>query len=321
MLASPLLISLFAFGFVGLLALGGLSMLWNRQSSGAEDRLAQLVGGKKPKPKLKTSELLAEASTGMGGLAGRVGGSLTKLGLLLEQADNPLTPQTFFLATAGCAAGGFAAAVLGGAPAPLYPVAALLASAGPLLYVLFVRRQRHKNFAKQMPDGLELVARALRSGHSLASGLKVVVDEMPQPISKEFALAYEEQNLGLPLELALKNMLKRVPNMDLKFFVTAVAIQRAAGGDMAEILDKLSHLIRERFQILGQVQALTGEGRISGIVLMALPVATFLAIYYINPGYIEPLFEDPRGRTMIGVAAVLQVVGAVVIKKIVNIKI
>ena len=316
-----LLIPLFAAGFVALVGLGCFALWRGTRPTGTEDRLTELVGGKRPRAALKTTELLAEASAGAGGVAGRLSGSLGKLGRLLEQADDPMTPHTFFLLSGGCAAAGFAAAVLGGAPAPLYPVAALLAAFGPLLYVMFVRRGRQKAFAKQMPDALELIARALRSGHSLASGLCVVVEEMPEPVSKEFSLAYEEQNLGIPLEVALKNMLKRTPNMDLKFFVTAVAIQRSAGGDMAEILDKLSHLIRERFKILGQVQALTGEGRISGLVLMALPVATFLAIYYINPGYIEPLFEDPRGRTMIGAAAVLQVVGAVVIKKIVNIKI
>ena len=320
-MSPELLIPLFAAGFVALLGLGCFAVYKNSRPSETEDRLTELVGGKKKKPALKTSELLAEGAAGAGGVAGRLSGTLSKLGLLLEQADNPMTPQTFFLATAGAAGAGLMAAVVGGAPTPLYPVAALLAAALPLIYVMFVRKSRHKKFAAQMPDALELVARALRSGHSLASGLHVVVEEMPEPISKEFSMAYEEQNLGIPLELALKNMLKRVPNMDLKFFVTAVAIQRSAGGDMAEILDKLSHLIRERFKILGQVQALTGEGRISGVVLMALPVATFLAIYYINPGYIEPLFEDPRGRMMIGVATVLQVVGAVVIKKIVNIKI
>ena len=320
-MSATLLIPLFAAGFLALAGLGCFAVWKNTMPTNTEDRLTELVGGRKAAPAMKATELLAEGAAGAGGVAGRLSGSIFKLGLLLEQADNPMTPHTFFLATGGAAAVGFMAAVIGGAPAPLYPVAALLAATGPLLYVMLVRKFRHKAFAKQMPDALELVARALRSGHSLASGLSVVVEEMPEPISKEFSLAYEEQNLGIPLEVALKNMLKRVPNMDLKFFVTAVAIQRSAGGDMAEILDKLSHLIRERFKILGQVQALTGEGRISGLVLMALPVATFLAIYYINPGYIEPLFEDPRGRMMIGVATVLQVVGAVVIKKIVNIKI
>ena len=320
-MAETLLIPLFAAGFVALVGLGCFAVWTRTRPTETEDRLTALVGGKRAAPALKTSELLAEGAAGVGGVAGRLSGSLGKLGLLLEQADNPMTPHTFFLACGASAAAGFAAAVLGGAPAPLYPVAALVAALGPLGYVMLVRRFRHKAFARQMPDALELIARALRSGHSLASGLSVVVEEMPEPVSKEFSLAYEEQNLGIPLEVALKNMLKRTPNMDLKFFVTAVAIQRSAGGDMAEILDKLSHLIRERFKILGQVQALTGEGRISGLVLMALPVATFVAIYYINPQYIEPLFEDPRGRMMIGVATVLQVVGAVVIKKIVNIKI
>jgi tight adherence protein B len=116
-------------------------------------------------------------------------------------------------------------------------------------------------------------------------------------------------------------MLKRMPNLDLQFFVTAVAIQKQAGGDMAEILDKISYIIRERFKILGQVQALTGEGRISGIVLMVLPVALFIAVYYLNPDYVMLLFTEELGRKMIAVAIVLQILGAVVIKKIVAIKV
>ncbi len=197
----------------------------------------------------------------------------------------------------------------------------MMAGAMPLLWLLWRRRGRFKKFAMQLPDALELVARALRSGHSLASGLKVVVQEMPDPISREFSNAYEEQNLGIPIEVALKSMLRRMPNMDLKFFVTAVAIQRQAGGDMAEILDKIGYIIRERFKIMGQVQALTGEGRISGIVLMALPIALFFAVYYLNPDYVMLLFTEELGRKMIATAAVLQVLGAVAIKKIVNIKI
>jgi tight adherence protein B len=144
---------------------------------------------------------------------------------------------------------------------------------------------------------------------------------MPDPISTEFGQAYEEQNLGVPIEQALKNMLVRMPNLDLRFFVTAVAIQKQAGGDMAEILDKISYIIRERFKIMGQVQALTGEGRISGVVLMALPIALFFAVYYLNPDYVMLLFTEELGRKMIALAAVLQVLGAIAIKKIVNIKI
>ena len=168
---------------------------------------------------------------------------------------------------------------------------------------------------------MELIARALRSGHSLASAMKVVVDELPDPISKEFNIAYEEQNLGIPVEQALKNLYYRMPNMDYKFFAMAVAIQRQSGGDLAEILDKIGHLIRERFRIVGQIQALTGEGRISGIVLMALPVALFGAVWRLNPDYVMMLFTDELGRKMVAVAVVLQILGAYVIKKIITIKI
>ena len=135
------------------------------------------------------------------------------------------------------------------------------------------KRKRVKQFVAQMPDALELVGRALRAGHSLASGFKVVADEMAPPIAVEFGRVYEEQNFGIPIEDALSGLAERIPTMDVRFFVTAVVIQRSTGGDLAEILDKIGRLIRERFQILGQVQALTGEGRLSGICLLALPPA------------------------------------------------
>jgi tight adherence protein B len=155
----------------------------------------------------------------------------------------------------------------------------------------------------------------------LTSGLHVVVEEMPEPISTEFSIAYEQQNLGVPIEKALKSMIDRMPNLDLKFFVTAVAIQRQAGGDLAEILDKIGYVVRERFKLLGMVQALTGEGRISGIVLMALPILLFFCVYYINPEYVTLLFTKPLGRQMMMGALILQVLGAYCIKKIIDIKV
>ena len=173
----------------------------------------------------------------------------------------------------------------------------------------------------QLPDALALIARALRSGHSLASAINVIVDEMPAPISVEFGMAYEEQNLGVPVDKALRSMLKRMPNLDLKFFVTAVAIQKQSGGDLAEILDKISYVVRERFKILGTVAALTAEGRLSGIVLMALPLALFVAVYFLNPEYVMLLFTTAEGRQMVTIAIVMQLIGAYVIKRIVNIKV
>ncbi len=144
---------------------------------------------------------------------------------------------------------------------------------------------------------------------------------MAAPISTEFGRVYEEQNLGIPLEDALRGLAERVPTMDVRFFVTAVVIQRSTGGDLAEILDKIGHLVRERFQILGQVQALTGEGRLSGIVLLALPPALLAFIYMTNPNYASLLFTTSLGTKMLTIAVVMQVLGAVAIKKIITIKV
>jgi tight adherence protein B len=317
----PILISVVVF--IGVVALvGGVAFLMRDMgSTTTEDRL-QIMTGKKARDGEPTRDaIIRESFDGLTGIFSGLMKRLSGLTLLFQQADSPIKPDLFFGLSIGSAVLGVAIAVIARSPAPLYPLAALIFSFIPLSWLLFRRRKRFKNFAKQLPDALELVGRALRSGHSLASGLHVVVEEMPAPISSEFGMAYEEQNLGIPLEQALKNMLKRMPNMDLKFFVTAVAIQRQAGGDMAEILDKISYIIRERFKIMGQVQALTGEGRISGVVLMALPIALFFAVYYLNPNYVMLLFTEELGRKMIAVAAVLQIVGAIAIKKIVNIKI
>jgi tight adherence protein B len=144
---------------------------------------------------------------------------------------------------------------------------------------------------------------------------------MPPPISKEFGRVFEEQNLGIPLEESLEDLTNRVPNLDLKFFATALILQRQTGGDLAEILDKIGSLIRDRFRIWGQVQALTGEGRLSGTVLLALPVVLFLAVYQLNPAYVMILFTDPLGKKMLVAAIIMQLLGALVIRKIVNIKV
>jgi tight adherence protein B len=184
-----------------------------------------------------------------------------------------------------------------------------------------MRKRRLTAFAKQLPGALELVSRALRAGHSLASGLSLAANEMADPLGSEFTRCYEEQNLGIPLEEALEQMTERVPNLDLRFFATAVILQRQTGGDLAEILDKIGELIRERFKIWGQIQALTGEGRLSGIVLLALPPTLFIVMYRLNPEYVLLLFSDPLGNQMLIVAVILQIVGALVIKKIINIKV
>ncbi len=319
----PVVISVTAFVGMTALLIGLYSVMKEFGSSSVEDRLQVLTGKRSA---VAANQVTKEAlmREGVQGLNGVIGGLMEKfsnLKLLFVQADSPIKPDAFLLVSLGCVGVGVVVAMIGRAPIPLYPVVGLAFGTLPMLWLLWRRKRRFKKFATQLPDALELIARALRSGHSLASGMHVVVTEMPDPISQEFNQAYEEQNLGIPIDQALKNMYRRMPNLDFKFFATAVAIQRQAGGDLAEILDKIGHIVRERFQILGQVQALTGEGRISGVVLMGLPIALFFAVYYLNPDYVMLLFTDPLGRKMIAGAAFLQILGAICIKKIVAIKI
>jgi tight adherence protein B len=209
----------------------------------------------------------------------------------------------------------------GGAGWYIAPFMFLFGFSLPLCWVWNKRRVRLKHFATQLPDALELVARALRAGHALGAGMHVVAEEMPSPISDEFGRVYDEQNLGIALEDAMRTMCERVPNLDLKFFVTAVAIQRQTGGDLAEILDKIGYVIRERYKILGQVQALTAEGRLSGVVLIGLPFVLLLLMMHINYDYTKLLWEHPLGRQMSIAGIVMMILGALVIKKIIDIKV
>lgn len=239
---------------------------------------------------------------------------------MFEQADVSIKPSMLFGVSLVLAImGGFLSMLL--VNVYVVPVGALVMFSLPWIWLYWKRASRLKRFASQLPDAMELVARALRAGHSLAAGLHVVAEEMPEPISKEFRHVYDEQNLGISLEEALDHMCNRVPNLDLRFFVTSVNIQRQTGGDLAEILDRIGHVIRERFKILGQVKALTAEGRLSGIVLIAMPIGLFFMMMYMKPDYISLLWTDPMGVKMSIGAIVLMLIGAYAIKKIVDIKV
>lgn len=240
---------------------------------------------------------------------------------MFEQADCHIKPSTLFGISIILGVLGATLSFLAKIPAFFIPINGLVMFSLPFLWLWNKRRSRMKKFDAQLPDALELVARALRAGHSLAAGMHVVAEEMPAPISDEFNRVYEEQNLGIPIEEAMKAMLERVPNLDLKFFVTSVSIQRQTGGDLAEILDKIGHVVRERFRIMGQVKALTGEGRLSGVVLIALPFGLFLFMLNLKPDYVETLWTTDLGMKMSVYAIISQIIGALVIRKIVNIKV
>jgi tight adherence protein B len=191
----------------------------------------------------------------------------------------------------------------------------------PLAWIGFRKKSRMAKLSSQLPDVFEMMSQALRAGHSLGGAIQLIYEQMPPPIATEFAQVYHEQNLGIRIEDALQAMAGRVDSLDVQFFVTAVMIQRQTGGDLAEVLDNISGVIRERIELAGLVRGLTAEGRLSGWVLFALPFIVFLGSMYLNPSYATILLEEPEGQMMLMLAAGMQLMGIAMIRWIVNIKI
>jgi tight adherence protein B len=326
MFADPLILAAVVFlSVTGLIAALGLFFVQTFGKGGgrASERLDAIVTRGGGRGKDSSTDLLirqALSEVERQNLLERLTPEFFRVSKMFEQADLKMKPSALFGVAIGL---GFAGAMISTMLVNVYvaPVGALLLFVLPFLWLTWKKNSRLKKFAAQLPEAMELVARALRAGHSLAAGMHVVADEMPQPIAKEFGRVYEEQNLGVSLEEALDNMCGRVPNLDLRFFVTSVNIQRQTGGDLAEILDRIGHVIRERFKILGQVKALTAEGRLSGIVLISLPIGLFLMMLHLKPDYIQLLWTDPMGVKMSIAAIVLMLMGSYAIKKIIDIKV
>ncbi len=253
-------------------------------------------------------------------LLGRV--SLTKkIDKAIVQADFGFTAESFltkiFIAVVIILGGGFFLKI------NLYVLVAcaFFTFYLPIFVVNFAAKRRMKKLVSQLPDVFELISQALRAGHSLASGIQLIGKQLPEPAGMEFSRVFHEQNLGIKIEEALSNFADRANELDIRFFVTAVLIQRQTGGDLAEILDKIGEVIRDRIKIMGQVQALTAEGRMSGWVLSILPVVVFFAAWAMNPIYAGVLLYEKEGQFMLGTAIFFQIIGMLMIKKIVNIKI
>jgi tight adherence protein B len=321
---SPIVISVFVFFGVAALV-GALAFIMRGDKEAeVEQRLSVLTSGGKKRSKAEAAQYqeLLKTMRGEGvGTVERFVSRYLNLRLLFEQANVSLSVANFMIICGGMAMVGLLLPSIGGLSIALAPLMSATLAILPIVWLLVKRKKRLKKFAAQLPEALELIARALRAGHSLAAGFSLVGQEMSEPIGAEFNRTFEEQNLGKPLEEALEDLTKRVPNLDLKFFSTAIILQRQTGGDLAEILDKIGYLIRERFKIWGQVQALTGEGRLSGIVLLALPPALFAVVYRMNPDYLMLLFTDDMGKKMLVGGIVSQLLGALLIRKIVNIRV
>ena len=199
-------------------------------------------------------------------------------------------------------------------------IVAPFAGAIPYMYVKRKRTIRMRKFEEQFPEAIDLVARALRAGHALPTGLGMVADELKAPVGTEFRILYDEQNFGLTLTDALRNFARRIPVLDARFFVTAVLTQRETGGNLAEVLDNLGAVIRDRFKVKRQVRVLSAHGRITGWVLACLPPALGMATLIINPNHLGSLIGDPLGMKMIYTAIALQIGGTLVIRKLVDIE-
>ena len=206
---------------------------------------------------------------------------------------------------------------------PLYEAlpAAIGAGAIPTVIASAIRQRRFNKFEEQFPEAMDFLGRAVRAGHAFTTGFELIANELPPPVGEEFRITFQQQKLGLPFRDALQNLAVRVPLPDVRIFISSLQIQRDSGGNLGEILDTMSTVVRERFKLRRQIKIYTAEGRLSSYVLTALPFAALGALYFLQPAYIMPMFTEPRGQRMLILAAILQAVGYVVIGRIIKIKV
>ena len=243
------------------------------------------------------------------------------LQLMLEQSGLNMSLSGIFLICFVVAAVLFMAAILFGAGTLVALVCATVGFLVPIGVVHRRRAARLRKFEEHFPEALDLISRAVRAGHAFSAGMKMAAEEVDDPVGPEFRKTFDEQNFGLPLKESLDNLMIRVPLLDVQFFSTAVLIQRDTGGNLAEILDNLASVVRERFKILRQVRVHTAHGRMTGYVLMALPAFLAVALSIINPEHMNDLFRERTGQMLLIVAIVMQAIGFVWINRVVKIEV
>jgi tight adherence protein B len=244
-----------------------------------------------------------------------------KLSRLIEQSGTQTTPATIAVYSAFCAfAVWFTTGLFVHTPF-VGPISLAVGGSLPTLWLMRRRTVRVRRFEEQFPEALEMLSRAMRAGHAFQTALGTAGDEMPAPVGVELKKVFDRQNFGLPLNDALKELAERMPLIDVKFFVTAVAIQRESGGNLAEILDNLAYVVRERFKVLRQVRTHTAHGRFTGFVLLALPAGLAVALSFIAPAQMHLLFTEPMGHMMIVGAIVMQTIGFFWIRKVIKIEV
>jgi tight adherence protein B len=287
------------------------------------DRLASLDRAQERKPSeelaLLRDELLSEIPALNKMLRRSV--SVQRLQTLLHQADMQVRAGNFLAISVAL---GIFLGVLGlqlSNRAELGVVFLAIGGTLPYFYASYQRSKRFARFEETFPEAIELLARATRAGHAFTTAIELIGNELGEPVGGEFRKMFEEQKFGLPVRDALLNMAERVPLIDMKFFVTSVMLQRETGGNLAEILDKLSYVIRERFKILRQVRVYTAQGRLTMIILMSLPPGVVAMFAFMDLNFIRPLWTDPIGHGLIAAGVVMQTIGFFLIKRIIHIQV
>jgi tight adherence protein B len=311
-------------GVLGLVLGAYFLFIVKPEQQSAETLKKRLKGTPTGTAKHKSSKILRreDNSGSLGSLdqlfSGLRGGR--KLNELIEQSGVKMTVGSFFVASALF---GLIAFVIGFVAFRMVVVGLILAPVaafGPLVFLRWKRDRRITAFEEQFPEALDLLARSLRAGHALTTGIALVAEEMPAPVGPEFRLLYDRQNFGMPFPDALRDFGERIPVLDAKFFTTAVLIQRESGGNLSEVLGNLSSVIRERFRVKRQVRVLSAHGRITGWVLSGLPPALAAAFMVTSPNHMQTLTTQRLGQEMIIGAICLQLLGTLIIRKLVNIE-
>jgi tight adherence protein B len=321
----PTLIAIAVFVVVSM-AVFAIGSLLNQRSARARllrDRLASVQKAAERQPSEELALLRDEMLSEIPALDSllRRSARIANLQTFLSQADLKIRAGNILMLCV-LSGVGLAFLVLVLSPFPQFAwLGMLIGSLLPYSYASFRRARRFQKFEELFPEAIDTLARAVRAGHAFTTALELISNEISEPISSEFRKLFEEQKFGLPVRDALLNLTERVPLVDVKFFVTAVMLQRETGGNLAEILDNLSYLIRERFKIMRQVRVYTAQGRLTMMLLMGLPPIIVVTMLLMNPTFIRPLFADPIGHTLIVAGLTLQTVGYFVIRKIIRIQV
>ncbi|HEY7169306.1 MAG TPA: type II secretion system F family protein [Vicinamibacterales bacterium] len=320
-----MLLALLVFVLVAGAIVGGYYAYTTLPERLANKRLQERLQGLSTSPKGgEDDSVLARPKQGPLPIVDRIvsasGGGMW-LSRLIQQSGVHTTPSAVVIMTIVMAAAAAMLANIFTQQAIFMPVAAAIFGSVPILFLMNRRSKRIRTFEEHFPEALDLLSRALRAGHAFQTAMGMVAEEMKEPIGPEFKKCFDQQNFGLPLRDALVQLSERVPLLDVRFFVTAVLIQRDTGGNLSEILDNLAHVVRERFKVLRQVRVHTAHGRFTAFVLLSLPAALGIILTMINPDHMNPLFHDRMGQTMLIVATIMQGIGFVWIRKVIKIEV